>query len=48
MNSESDLAGRDEAQETMEDSVAIFIVPFILALGVAVFFVMMEIFKHVL
>ncbi len=48
MNSESGFAARNEARETMEDSVAIFIVPFILALGVAVFFVMMEIFKHVL
>jgi len=48
MSSESDLAGRNEAQETMEDSVAIFIIPFILALGVAVFFVMMEIFTHIL
>ena len=48
MNSESDFAVCDEAQERIEDSVAIFIIPFILALGVAAFFVMMEIFTHVL
>ncbi|MBN2209391.1 MAG: hypothetical protein JW759_08865 [Candidatus Coatesbacteria bacterium] len=48
MNSDSDLAGGEETQDTMEDSLAVFIVPFILALGVSVFFVTMEIFRQVL
>jgi len=48
MNDESDFEASDEAQDTMEDSLAIFIIPFILALGVSVFFVTMEIFRHVL
>ena len=48
MNDESDFAVGDEAQDTMEDSLAIFIIPFILALGVSVFFVTMQIFKQVL
>jgi len=48
MSIESDSAACDKGPERMEDSVAIFIVPFILALGIAVFFVMVEVFTHVL
>jgi len=37
-----------EKRSSLEDSVAIFAVPFILALGVAVFFILMEILRRIL
>lgn len=37
-----------DSQRNVENSVAIFAIPFILALGVAVFFVLMEILRRVL
>ena len=48
MNSESGFAASSEARETEEGSVAIFAVPFILALGVTVFFILTELFRQVL
>jgi len=48
MNSESSFAEDREAQETMEGSLAIFAVPFILGLGVVVFFILTELFRQIL
>ncbi len=47
MNSESSFAVGYEARETEEGSVAVFAVPFILGLGVAVFFILTELFRQV-